>query len=285
MNNPPSYFDYVREAFNASPRIPGLGNLPLNWMGLAGVATLGLINPGFLLIGAAVEVAFLASLSNNKRFQNYVRGKAIAADTSQRQTVEEDAVAARLSQLDDDDQLRYDSLIQRINAVPRAGEGADGLVAQVAHEGLETLRRTYLDVLLASARLGPAADSERRRNLQSELDAEVRALEALGTAGDPRIRRSREGTLEILRKRLDHVDEAMRDRAYLNSELRRIEQQVGLVIDEASLADDPEALTRRIDQVTATFGETREWMQLHKELLADIDPSRVPGPGLVPESR
>ncbi|MFT6143509.1 MAG: hypothetical protein ACJAZO_000805 [Myxococcota bacterium] len=285
MNNPPSYFDYVREAFNASPRLPGLGNLPLNWMGLAGFATLGLLNPGFLLIGAAVEIAFLATLSNNARFQNYVRGKAIADDTSQRLTVEEEAVAARLVQLDDEDQKRYESLIQRISAVPRSGEGADGLVAQVAHEGLETLRKTFLDVLLASARLAPAADLARRRALQSKLDAEVRAIEALGTEGDPRIRRSRQGTLDILRKRIAHVNEATRDRAYLDSELRRIEQQVGLVIDEASLADDPEALTRRIDQVTATFGETREWMQLHKELLADIDPSRVPGPVSVPESR
>lgn len=217
MNNPPTYFDYVREAFNASPSIPGLGQLPLNWMGLAGVATLGILNPGFLLIGAAVEVAFLATLSNNKRFQNYVRGKAIAADTDQRQTVEEDAVAARLSQLNEDDILRYGQLIKRIEAVPRAGIGAEALVAEVAHEGLETLRKTFLDVLLASARLKPAADADRRRTLQSELDEEVRALEALGTDGDPRIRRSRKGTLEILRKRLAHLDEATRDRAYLTA--------------------------------------------------------------------
>jgi hypothetical protein len=120
VNNPPSYFDYVREAFNASPRLPGLGNLPLNWMGLAGFATLGLLNPGFLLIGAAVEIAFLATLSNNARFQNYVRGKAIADDTSQRLTVEEEAVAARLVQLDDEDQKRYESLIQRIRVRERA---------------------------------------------------------------------------------------------------------------------------------------------------------------------
>ena len=29
-----TYWDFVREAFNARPPVPGLGGLPLNWMAI-----------------------------------------------------------------------------------------------------------------------------------------------------------------------------------------------------------------------------------------------------------
>ena len=74
-----TYWDFVREAFNARPPIPGLGGVPLNWMALAGFGTLGLLNPGFWLIGAGLEVGFLFLLAQNPRFRNYVRGRRIQA--------------------------------------------------------------------------------------------------------------------------------------------------------------------------------------------------------------
>lgn len=276
MSDEPSYLDYVREAFNASPRIPGLGNIPLNWLGLASVATLGLLHPGFLLVGAGLELAYLAALSNNPRFQNYVRGARLASRDAAEQSAAEDYTASRLASLSEDERTRYNRLTKRISAVPRSGEGAQGLIANVAHQGLEVLRATYLDALLAASRLAASADPARRRKVQDEIDTEIRALEALGTDGDPRVRRSREGTLEILRRRLANLDEAIRDHAYLHSELRRVEKQVALVIEEASLADDPADLTARIDHVNTTFGETREWMRLHRELLDEPEGGSTP---------
>jgi len=287
MSQAPSYLDYVKEAFNASPRVPGLGGLPVNWMGLAAFATLGLLHPGLWLVGAGLEIAYLASLSNSPRFQNYVRGKRRAAARRARTHAAAGDEADRLAGLDESEQDRYGALVARIAEVPRTGEGANALIADVAHEGLEVLRSTFLDVLVASSRLSASSDPNRRKSLSDELLREERALTSLGPDADPRIRKSREGTIDILRKRLAHIDEAARDREFLLSELRRIEQQVGLVIDEASLADDPESLTERIDHVTNTFGETREWMRLHKELLDEPSastPTKARPPRL-PESR
>ena len=285
MSTPPSYLDYVKEAFNASPRVPGLGGLPVNWMGLATFATLGILNPGFWLVGAGLELAYLATLSNNPRFQSYVRGKRLAASSRDERMQALDTEQQRLAQLTEAERLRYEDLLARIAQVPTSGTGASALIADVAHDGLTVLRSTFLDVLLASSRLREAARKDRRQALRDELAREVNFLESLGPDGDPRIRRSRQGTVDILRRRLANVDDAIRDRDFLDSELRRIEQQVALVIDEASLADDPESLTRRIDQVTETFGETREWMRLHKELLDEPTSNDRPVPPRQPQSR
>lgn len=275
----PTYGDYLKAAFNLSPRVPGFGNLPLNWLGIATFGTLGLLNPGFWLLGAGLELAFLATLSNNRRFQNTVRGQRLAAAAAARAHAAGDAEQARVDALPDEDQHRYAALRARMAAAPVGTGGTAALVADVARDGLDALGATFLDLLEARARLLPRADARLRREVRAELDAETRALEGLGADGDPRIRRSVEGTVAILNRRLDKLDAAARDVAYLDSELRRIEHQVALVLDEAALADDPAALTRRIDQVTATFDETREWMRMHRELLEDLDPDDGPSPG------
>ena len=47
----PGFGDYVREAFNARP----IGMfVPPNWIGLGLFGLLGIINPGFWLIGAGL---------------------------------------------------------------------------------------------------------------------------------------------------------------------------------------------------------------------------------------
>jgi hypothetical protein len=74
-DRPPDLQDYLKEAFNARVGVPGLGGLPLNWMALLGVGTLGLLHPGIWLVGAGLELAFVVGLAHNERIRNYVRGK------------------------------------------------------------------------------------------------------------------------------------------------------------------------------------------------------------------
>ena len=65
----PGFSDYIREAFNARP----IGMfVPPNWIGIGAFALLGLVNPGFWVMGAGLELAYLGILSTNPRFQRYV---------------------------------------------------------------------------------------------------------------------------------------------------------------------------------------------------------------------
>ena len=69
----PSLWDYVREAFNARP----IGMfLPPNWAMLAGFGLAGYLHdPGWLVLGAGVELGYLLLLGTNARFQRFVAGK------------------------------------------------------------------------------------------------------------------------------------------------------------------------------------------------------------------
>ena len=65
----PGAWDYIRKAFNARPM--GMF-VPPNWIGLGSFAILGLLDPGFWVIGLGVELAYLWILGTNKRFQRLV---------------------------------------------------------------------------------------------------------------------------------------------------------------------------------------------------------------------
>ena len=50
-------FRYLRAAFTARPRVPGLGGVPFNLLGLAGFGILGAANPAFWALGLGFEAA------------------------------------------------------------------------------------------------------------------------------------------------------------------------------------------------------------------------------------
>ena len=67
--------DYLREAFNARPF--GL-LIPPNWIAPGVFALLGIkVDPGFLVLGAGLELGYLFALANNSRFQRLITGKAL----------------------------------------------------------------------------------------------------------------------------------------------------------------------------------------------------------------
>src|SRR6476660_2570479 len=101
--------DYIRQAFNARP----LGMfIPPNWIGLGAFGLLGLINPGFWVIGAGLELGYWFVLSTNARFQNVVNGSQMLQEQRQRQS----QLRAQVSGLSIDDRKRYEQLEQRCQA-------------------------------------------------------------------------------------------------------------------------------------------------------------------------
>ena len=61
--------DYFWTAFNA--RLLGMP-VPPNWLGLAGVGVLGLVNPGFWLLGVGLEAGYLLACVTSARFRAVV---------------------------------------------------------------------------------------------------------------------------------------------------------------------------------------------------------------------
>src|SRR2546426_10379626 len=102
----PTFWDYVRSAFNARPM--GMF-VPPNWIGLGVFGFLGVLNPGFWIIGLGLELAYLGRLATDSRFQRLIDG---ARQLGKRRDWQE-KLGTLIRQLPPEDQQRYRLLEQR----------------------------------------------------------------------------------------------------------------------------------------------------------------------------
>jgi hypothetical protein len=253
--------DYLREAFNARPW--GMFVAP-NWIGLAGFGLLGVLNPGFWLVGAGLELAYLVSLTGSARFRRLVDARLAGA-------AEDDwkaKLAARLQQLPPDDEERFHKLEERCRAI-LAQQQAAGAVPDVhlQSEGLGRLISIFLGLLQARQSLLQILAGS-----GDDFSGKIQILEAqLQHEKDENLRQSLTGQLEILRQRTNMQNEGRTKISFLESELDRIEQQVELIREQALLAADPAALSRRIDEVGATLNSTSQWIRDQQKMSGEID--------------
>ena len=106
----PGAWDYVRKAFNARP----IGMfVPPNWIGLGVFALLGLINPGFWVLGLGLELGYLWVLSSHPRFQRLAAASMRLEANRQWQAKMEAAVR----QLGAEDQQKYRFLEARCRSL------------------------------------------------------------------------------------------------------------------------------------------------------------------------
>ena len=272
----PGFWSYLTAAFNARPF--GMFVAP-NWVGLTAMGILGVVNPGFWVLGAGLELGYLLTLTTSARFQRAIAAKqqaGTAGDWDRKITQALDGLEAR-------DRDRYHAFAERcrsiidlqLQAAPSAGHGLD---AQT--DSLGRLSWMYLRLLLARHVIEdvirqPEADAaedltERLANLERR---------AKDNRLDEELRRSLSGQIDILRQRIDRRGEAERKLTYIEAELARMEQQVELIREQAALSADPETLSQRIDEIAATLGGTSQWIRdqqkvygAMEDLLSDAPP-------------
>jgi hypothetical protein len=279
MPQPHGMWDYIRAAFNARPF--GMF-VPPNWVGLGAVALLGLMNPGFWVLGAGLEFGYLALLATNPRFQRTVS----AGRQSGSREEWEQKIAALLARLDDADRRGYNLLSTRCRAIldelHHSGHVSHGLDTQ--SEGLGRLLWMYLRLLLARQAIRTVLrEAERGAPIDARLAALDKQIADAGIGDD--LRRSLTSQADILRQRLAQQTEAKGKLAYLDAELTRIQEQVELIREQAALTTDPELLSQRIDQIAATLGGTAQWIRdqqqvygAMEDLLTEPPPVGVPVP-------
>ena len=268
------FWQLMRAAFNARP----FGMLvPPNWVGLAAIGLLGLVNPGFWIIGAGVEVGYLSLLLSSERFRRTVVARRIADEHHGW----EDQVDALLAQLSERDRLRYLALAARCRSILTPATPG----ALVQDESLGRLAWIYLKLLLARQMIGrvlaPGAPSALQ--LEGQI-ADVQARLKLQSLSEE-LRRSLTGQLDILTQRRAQRAEAKEKLEYLDAECARIEQQVELLREQAALSADPEVLSRRIDDVTGTLGSTAQWVREQQQLYGAAEDMLTEPPPLAVQAR
>ncbi len=263
-----TFWDYVREAFHYRVRLPALGGLPANKMGLGLFAILGLANPGFWFLGAAAEIAFLVLAASSKRFQKVVEGvRLLEAQENWREKVH-----GAVQRLTPPSQERFRTLLEQCRRTLGISQTlhADGLenLRDIRNQNLNQLLSIFLRLLTAREVIAANVPGLDRARLQAELKRIQERLEKT-EEGSP-LRRSLEGTLDIHRRRLENLDRATQSLKVIDAELERIEGQVELIREESAVGGKPEFLSSRLDAVTATMSETSQWIDQHSDFIHSL---------------
>ena len=258
--------EYLKSAFNARP----WGMLiPPNWLGLAGFGLLGiLLNPGFLIIGAGAELAYLFALITNARFQKYVN----AIAQSQNQLTSQQKLDDLISHLWPDGKKRFFQLQERCESVLEFYSTFLNVGAEMSIQHNQSLNRfawIFLQLLLTKQAISRIV---KENSFVSQLQNDLKDLEKKVAAPDisADLKKSLEGKSEIIRQRLTVLGQAEDKLKFIDSELDRIEQQVELIREQAVISKDSQALSSRIDLVSSSLGETTDWIKQQQNLFGAV---------------
>ncbi len=155
---------------------------------------------------------------------------------------------------------------------------------------LDELMWTFLRMLSLEQSLDNFLKKEQRENLSArvgeaeqsveQLSAEIEALKKPGPSAaldaKQRLRDSRMELLDVLRKRLQRVEQAQNNLALVASEQERLDQQIKLIRADAVAIKNTEALTARIDATVENLDHTNKWLSeldQFKELVGDLPPA------------
>jgi hypothetical protein len=279
MADKPGFFDYVAAAFNARPF--GMFVAP-NWVGLGAFGLLGIMNPGFWVLGAGLELGYLLLLATHPRFQRVVAAKPLAASTAEWNK----RIQLLLGRLDAKDRRLHEALAERCRSIidlqlHSGHETPHGLESQA--DSLGRLSWMYLRLLVARRTIRQVLGTNDRSDIERRLAAleRQRSDESLSEE----LRRSLGGQMEILNQRLQQRLDAERKLAFIEAELERIAQQVELIREQAALSTDPELLSQRIDEIAATLGTTGQWIRDQQKIYGAMEDLLTEPPPLTPDAR
>lgn len=264
----PTAWDYIRKAFNARP----IGMfVPPNWIGLGVFGILGVLNPGFWMLGLGLELGYLWILGTSGRFQRFVAASQQVLTRKQWQT----KIDSLVQQLSGEDQQRYRGLESRCRSLleQQVNLQTPAPALQAQRDGLGRLLWVYLRLLSTRQAINRTIKSSMETSdAASDLDVRVRNLKSrLEEPISEDLRKSLTGQIDILQQRLERRREAKEKMAFLDAELTRIQEQVELVREQAVLTADPETISQRIDQVTTTLGTTSQWVSDQQKIYGAVE--------------
>jgi hypothetical protein len=241
---------YLKSAFLVSVDIPGLGRVPVNALGAAALGILGFAQPAFWLVGLAIEATVLPSLAFNPRFQKVVEAQSL-------QLTQGDATQKRLALikvLEPSARQKLSTLIDKCNQVLEVyrSQQAEEYVLDSNNQALESLQWVYLKLLVARHHLQNPVNSDTEQSLTKkieEIDADLKDGEETET-----LRQSKTATLAILKKRLANIIRKGQTLAEIESDLTRIDNQIDLILENATMQGKPQTISADIELASDLLG-------------------------------
>jgi hypothetical protein len=241
---------YIKSAFFVRVDVPGLGQLPVNALLAAALGILGFAQPAFWLLGLAVESVVIAGLAFNPRFQKYIQSQQLQTAQNDDETNRQ----ALIHLLDRDAQDRRTLLSSKCERVLDVfnSQQAEDYIIDSNRDALNSLKWVYLKLLVARHHLlSPAAN-----DTQASLEQKIAAIEReLAQSGEPdSLRQSKAATLSILKKRLANFQRREETLQEIDSDLTRIEAQVDLILENATMQSKPQTISTDIELASDLLG-------------------------------
>ena len=280
----PGFWDYIKAAFFAKPL--GMFISP-NLAALAGFGLLGYrFDPGFWLLGAGLELAYLVMLSSNNRFRRVID----AQFQEKRHGSQKQKNGQLLARLNLDNRNRYQFLEGRCREIlDLQANSPDPVVGlETQGEALAKLLWIYLRLLAGREALDQMIrENDSLEKVSKSVDERAHDLELKLKENDlsDDLRRSLTAQLDVLRQRSISRKEGRSKLAYLDSELTRIQEQVALLREQAVLPAGQQGLSERIDGVTASLGGTTQWINEQRSIYGKMEDLVAEPPPLTPTAQ
>jgi hypothetical protein len=234
---------YLKAAVLARPEIPGLGNVPVNLVALACLGIFGFVNPGFWFLGAGLEVGYLALLVSNPRFRNAIDAINRQVSNPVDQAKIEQALFLRLASPARTMLQRVDAGCARVLELQQQAH-VEAFVLDANRDALARLRWTCLKLLVAQANLQSDEWDEPESAIRERIAVLDREISAAPTDG---VRSSKQATRGILERRIANRGERERQLAEISADLARIEAQIDLARENATIQGQPLSIASDVE--------------------------------------
>lgn len=240
---------YLKSAFLVSVDVPSLGRIPVNVLGALAFGILGFAQPAFWLVGLALEAAVVPALAFNPRFQKIVEARSL--EISQGDADQKRAALVKL--LEASAQQRLWALAKKCNQVLDVyrSQQAEDYIVDSNDQALKNLEWVYLKLLVARHHLlTPTSETEQSLEKKiEELDHELQGGEETET-----LRQSKIATLSILKRRLATMRKKQQTLEEIESDLIRIDNQVDLILENATVQGKPQTISADIELSSDLLG-------------------------------
>jgi hypothetical protein len=241
---------YLKSAFLVSVDVPALGRVPVNLLGVAAFGILGFAQPAFWLLGLAIEATVLPSLAFNRRFQKVVQAEELQlsdGDVAQKRK-------SLVNLLEPQAKQRLAGLTDRCNQILEVyrSQQAENYILDSNAQALSNLQWVYLKLLVAWHHLLNPLNGETQQTLGKkieELENDLKNGEETES-----LRQSKTATLGILKKRLATMARKKQTLAEIESDLTRIDNQIDLILENATVQGKPQTISADIELASDLLG-------------------------------
>lgn len=252
---------YLRAAFSARP----LGvALPPNWVALAAFGLLGgFVSPGFWLLGAGLELAYLGLLSSSQRFRRSVDAQLVQVDPA------EQRYESNVALLSDEQRQRQQRIEGRARDVLKLLSRSPIMASHA--ESLEQLVWLNLRLLVAGQALNVLVEVATKDSVDLQQQEDQIDQRLASSSLTDELRRSLEQQKQVIDARQAAHTEGLRRKEHVDAELQRIDQQVALIREQTLLATDEEQIALALNALTSSFNEASRWLNSQRDLIGVLD--------------